>query len=139
LNGAWVPHDTRDAVVDFCKPWSLKTEIPLKRYISWLSVAKSKCYTWIECYGKANEHNAPIPRDFWLEYWEHQAIIAFCVDNPLEGYRRLTFMMLDSDVAAVSPATTWRVLSRAGPVIKWNREKSVKGTGFVQSLHPHEH
>jgi putative transposase len=139
LNGTWVPHDTRDAVVDFCKSWSEKTEIPLKRFIYWLSVAKSKFYTWIERYGKTNEHNAPIPRDFWLEDWERQAIIAFCIDNPLEGYRRLTFMMLDHDIVAVSPATTWRVLSRAGLLIKWSRKKSLKGTGFVQPLKPHEH
>jgi transposase InsO family protein len=99
----------------------------------------SKFYTWIERYGKANEHNALIPRDFWLEEWEREAIIRFCIDNPLEGYRRLTFMMLDRDVVAVSPVTTWRVLSKAGLLIKWNKKKSKKGTGFVQPLLPHEH
>jgi putative transposase len=30
--------------------------------------------------------------------------------NPLEGYRRLTFMMLDADIVAVSPTSVWRVL-----------------------------
>lgn len=139
MTGAWVPHDTRDAIVDFTKAWSEKTEIPLTRFICWLAVAKSKFYTWIERYGKANEHNAPIPRDFWLEDWEREAIIKFYLDNPLEGYRRLTFMMLDRDVVAVSPASTWRVLSKAGLLAKWNQKKSLKGTGFVQPLKPHEH
>jgi len=41
-----------------------------------------------------NEHNGWVPRDFWLEDWEKQAIIGFHLKNPLEGYRRLTFMML---------------------------------------------
>lgn len=139
MTGSWVPHDTRDTVVDYTRQWSDKTEIPLKRFISWLSVAKSKFYAWIERYGKANEHNAPIPRDFWLEFWEREAIIKFAVDNPLEGYRRLTFMMLDQDIVAVSPSSTWRVLSQAGLLQKWNRKKSLKGTGFVQPLKPHEH
>lgn len=139
MTGSWVPHDTRDAVVDYTRQWSDKTEIPLKRFISWLSVAKSKFYAWIERYGKANEHNAPIPRDFWLEFWEREAIIKFAVDNPLEGYRRLTFMMLDQNIVAVSPSSTWRVLSQAGLLQKWNRKKSLKGTGFVQPLKPHEH
>lgn len=139
MTGSWVPHDTRDAVVDYTKLWSGKTGIPLKRFISWLSVAKSKFYAWIERYGKINEHNAPIPRDFWLEEWEREAIIKFALDNPLEGYRRLTFMMLDWDIVAVSPSSTWRVLSRAGLLQKWNRKKSLKGTGFVQPLKPHEH
>jgi len=139
LTGTWVPHDIRDAVVDYTRLWSEKAEIPLQCFISWLSVTKSKFYAWIERYGKANEHNAPVPRDFWLESWEREAIIAFAVDNPLEGYRRLTFMMLDQDVVAVSPASTWRVLSAAGLLQKWNRKKSLKGTGFVQPLKPHEH
>jgi hypothetical protein len=43
-----------------------------------------------------------------LEEWEKQAIIAFHLKNPLEGYRRLTFMMLDADIVAVSPASVWR-------------------------------
>jgi putative transposase len=139
LTGAWVPHDTRDAIVDFTRAWSEKAEIPLTCFISWLSIAKSKFYTWLERYGKVNEHNAPIPRDFWLEDWEREAIINFYLENPQEGYRRLTFMMLDRDLVAVSPATTWRVLSKAGLLAKWNQKKSLKGTGFVQPLLPHEH
>jgi hypothetical protein len=71
-----------------------------------------KFYGWRERYGKVNEHNGWVPRDFWLEEWEKRAIIAFHLKNPLEGYRRLTFMMLDADIVAVSPATVWRVLSR---------------------------
>src|ERR1700688_3305892 len=55
--------------------------------------------------GKVNEHNGWVPRDFWLEEWEKQAIIAFHLKNPLEGYRRLTFMMLDGDIGAVRPAS----------------------------------
>ena len=107
--------------------------------MEWLAVSKSKFHTWINRYGKANEHNAPIPRDFWLEDWERQAIVAFYHNNPLEGYRRLTFMMLDQNIVAVSPASTWRVLSRAGLLEKWNKKPSKKGTGFVQPLLPHEH
>ena len=65
--------------------------------------------TWRQRYGCVNEHNGWVPRDFWLEDWEKQAIIAFHLKNQLEGYRRLTFMMLDADVVAVSPASVWRV------------------------------
>ncbi len=59
--------------------------------------------------------------------------------HPLEGYRRLTFMMIDADVVAVSPATVYRVLKKAGRLDRWNRSRSKKGTGFVQPLKPHEH
>jgi transposase InsO family protein len=80
-----------------------------------------------------------VPRDHWIEEWERDAIIDYFDRHPLEGYRRLTFMMLDADVVAVSPATTYRVLSRAGRLDRWNRVSSRKGTGFVQPLQPHEH
>ena len=58
----------------------------------------------------ANQHNGWVPRDFWLEEWEKKAIVDFHLKNPLEGYRRLTFMMLDGDIEAVSPSSVWRVL-----------------------------
>src|SRR5258708_14855601 len=74
----------------------------------------SKFYSWRERYGKVNEHNGWVPRDFWLEEWEKQDIVGFHLKNPLEGYRRLTFMMLDADIVAVSPSSVWRVLSQAG-------------------------
>ena len=52
-----------------------------------------------------NEHNGWIPRDFWLEDWEKQAIVGFHLKNPLEGYRRLTFMMLDANIVATSQSS----------------------------------
>jgi putative transposase len=80
-----------------------------------------------------------VPRDFWIDDAEKAAIVDFHDKHPLEGYRRLTFMMLDADAAAVSPPTVYRVLSKAGRLDKWNRRPSKKGTGFVQPLHPHDH
>ena len=106
----WVPHDARDQVVDFVRRWSEKTEIGVGRFVSWLGITGSKFYTWRERYGRVNEHNAWIPRDFWLEAWEKESILQFHFEHPLEGYRRLTFMMLDAEVVAVSPASVWRVL-----------------------------
>jgi hypothetical protein len=34
--------------------------------------------------------------------------VAFHLKTPLQGYRRLTFMMLDTDIVAVSAASVWR-------------------------------
>jgi len=127
-----VPHDVRDQIVDFVRLWSEKTEISAGRFIRWLGITASKFYGWRERYGKVNEHNGWVPRDFWLEEWEKQAILNFHLKNPLEGYRRLTFMMLDADVVAVSPSSVWRVLGQAGRLTKWNGKPSKKGTGFEQ-------
>jgi putative transposase len=129
----------RDQVVDYVRCWSEKTEIRTGRLIRWLGVAASKFYDWRERYGRANEHNGRVPRDFWLEPWEKRAILDYQEQFPLEGYRRLTFMMLDADVVAVSPASVWRVLSQAGRLRKWHPKSSRKGRGFEQPLQPHQH
>jgi putative transposase len=129
----------RDQIVDFVRCWSEKTEIGAGRFIGWLGLKASKFYDWRERYGKANEHNAWVPRDFWLEDWEKKAIIDCHLKNPLEGYRRLTFMMLDQDIVAVSPSSVWRVLGQAGLLSKWNGKPSKKGTGFAQPPAAHEH
>ena len=74
-----------------------------------------------------------------MEEWERQAIIEFYRQHPLEGYRRLTYMMLDADIVAVSPTSVWRVLNREGLLSKWSRKPSVKGCGFEGPRKPHQH
>jgi len=126
-------------VIDFVKHWAKKTGIAVTQFIAWLGIAPSKYYNWQSRYGKANEHNALVPRDFWLEDGEKQAIVTFFLEHPQEGYRRLAFMMLDRDIVAVSPSSVYRVLSAAGLLRRWNSKTSKKGAGFVQPLQPHEH
>lgn len=86
-----------------------------------------------------NEHNAWVSRDHWLLPWEKEAIVAYFTKHPLEGCRRLAFMMLDADVVAVSPSSVWRVLRAEDLLRPWKGKASKKGTGFVQPLKPHEH
>ena len=136
---SWVQPDIRDEVIDYVRYYSDKTEIAASDFIRRIGIARSKYYDWKHRYGKVNEHNARIPRDFWLTDFERQAIIKYYHDNPLEGYRRLCYMMIDADIAAVSPSSVYRVLSNVGLLNRWNRKKSKKGTGFVQPLKAHEH
>ena len=48
-------------------------------------------------------------------------------------------MMVDQSVVAASPNSVYRVLSIAGLIGHWAKEKSKKGDGFVQPLALHEH
>jgi len=79
-----------------------------------------------------------VPRDHWLTDVEIASICNFARQNPLEGYRRLTFMMLDADVVACSPASVYRVLKKAGLLAGQTPNVTKKGTGFVQPLKPHQ-
>ncbi len=139
MKGVWVPHDVCDQIVDSVNKWSKKTELAVFSLLVWLGLATSKWHNWKSRYGKVNEHNAWIPRDHWLEEEEKQAIRSFQEQHPLEGYRQLTFMMLDANVVAVSPSSVYRVLKDAGVLASHNSKPSQKGTGFVQPLQPHEH
>ena len=119
--------------------WKERTEIPAGRFIGWLDITTSKFHDWRNRYGKVNEHNAWIPRDWWLGDEEKQAMIRFSFEYPLEGYRRLAFMMLDRDVAAASPSSVYRVLKAAGRIGRSTNKPSKKGTGFHQPQKAHEH
>jgi transposase InsO family protein len=134
-----VTHDVRDEVVDYVAKWSGRTELPATRLVRWIGLGMSKFYDWRKRYGKVNEHNALVPRDHWLEGWEKEAILAYYAEYPLEGYRRLTYMMMDANIVAASPATVYRVLAAAGCFARWNRKESSKGTGFQQPLSAHDH
>jgi transposase InsO family protein len=134
-----VAHDTRDTIVDFVRTWSDKTDVPVCRFLPWLGIGTSKFHDWKQRFGKVNEHNAWVPRDHWLTDDEKLRICAFARTNPLEGYRRLTFMMLDADEVACSPASVYRVLKGAGLLAGAAPHITKKGTGFVQPLLAHEH
>ncbi len=94
--------------------WADKTEIKATKLVGWIGITRSKYYHWQSRYGKVNEHNCMIPRDFWLTETEKQAIIAYYQEHSLEGYRRLTYIMMDEDIVAVSPSSAYRVLKKAG-------------------------
>jgi len=125
--------------VDFVRNWSNKTELAACRLVDWIGIGTSKYFEWRRRYGKVNEHNAWIPRDHWLENWEKQTVIDYYLDHPDDGYRRITYMMMDEDLIAVSPSSVYRVLTQADVMRRWQRKESLKGTGFVQPLEPHQH
>jgi len=103
-------------------------------------ISSSKYYSWINRFEQRNNHNGFIPKKHWIVDWERQAIINYAQTHTGEGYRRMTYMMIDDNIAAVSPSTTYRVLKSAGLLNRWNKvKKSSKGNGFEQPTFPHQH
>ena len=60
--------------MDYVSQWSQRADIAAKRIVQWLGVRENKFYDWKQRYGRVNEHNGWVPRDFRLEDWEKQAI-----------------------------------------------------------------
>jgi len=134
-----VSTELRDEVVRFVDAWSDRAGLPVKRLLRWLGLTAGKYHAWKARIGAPNRHNGAQSRRFWLVEWEREAIIAFALTHPLEGYRRLTYMMLDADGVAASPSSVYRVLKAQGLLGRSAAAPSRKGTGFVPPSHPHAH
>ncbi len=70
-------------------------------YYNWLSRRGSDQLTDIKPVGKNPDR---------LLDWEKEAIRDFYLMYQQNGYRRLTYMMIDQDVVYVSPSTVYRYL-----------------------------
>ncbi len=113
--------------------------LPLKRLLGWLELSPGKYHAWKKRQGQPNDHNAKVPSRHWLLAWEREAIIAFAREHPLEGYRRLCYLMIDAAVVACAPSTVYRVLKSAGLLQSWEVKPSSKGQGFEQPTAAHQH
>lgn len=139
MTGRWVPPDRRDEVVDCVTSLSTRTELPVRPMLQRLDLARAKFARWTTAYGAVPTPHGPVPRDHWLTQAERDGILLFHDRHPLEGYRRLTYMLLDAGDVAVSPSSVYRVLQAAGRLNRWTRRPSKKGTGFDQPTQAHEH
>jgi len=131
--------EKRDQIVKFVNHWQERTDYPRQRFLDWINLPRGKFREWEKRSGTENAHNAPIPKAHWVLPEEKEAIINYATQGHLQaGYRRMSFLMLDANVAAVSPSTVYRVLKEADLMRPWGKP-SKKGTGFIQPLMPHEH
>jgi transposase InsO family protein len=124
--------------VDFVQKWQDKTEYDVMTFTNWLGIGRSKYYSWVSRVGQENQPNGVQPKEHWLTETEKAAIITYYADHRQSGYRRLTYMMLDENVVAVSPSSVYRVLSTAGLLRASTTEPSQKGQGFDQPQRPHQ-
>jgi putative transposase len=142
-----VPESLQKQIMEYLHHWSAKTSVSALSLWRSLGLSSSKFYQWqhagaLPSRGLTDLRKAKarvVPRAHWISAQERAAIIAYAQLWPLEGYRRLSFMMLDAGVASVSPSTTYRVLKHAGLIGARSTKAGKKGTGFEQPLRAHEH
>ena len=129
----------RQAVVDFVRHWAEQTPYTREQILVRLGIPSSKYHDWVQRYAEENRHNAQIPKRTWLQKAEKEAVLDYHAKHRGEGYRRLAYMMLDENIAAVSPSSVYRLLKGAGKLQKWAKKPTKKGTGFKQPSKAHEH
>jgi transposase InsO family protein len=68
---------------------------------------------------------------------EKEAMIAYALTHPKEGYRRLTWQMVDADVAYLSESSVYRILNDADLLARWKRSAR-SGQAPTKPTRPHE-
>ena len=137
--------EIRDSVVAHISYLKERTGIPLKRLLGTIGLSKVKYHRWKKRQGIPNNHNGSIPKKHWLTPEEIELIKEYAMDHYSEndyylrdGYRRITYKMMDLDIVAVSPSTVYRILRQSNLLNKWNTKKTnLKGSGFKQPNYPH--
>ena len=107
--------------------------------IQLIGISPSRFYEWQQRLGQPNFHNGQLPKKHWLLPQERSAVVDYCQCRIEEGYRRLTYMMLDENIVAASPATIYRILKEEGLLCRWQPTTTVKKKGFDQPQNIHQH
>jgi len=82
------------------KRFHIKTGLPVDTLLEYAGISKRTWHEWARRRGVETAHNNNIPKNYYLTPQEEKAIIAYCVENPLKGYRVLCFEMIDQNIAA---------------------------------------
>lgn len=134
-----VPVKLRDEIVDCIQKLHELTGISVRIILSLAGLTSNRYYDWVNRKGQENKHNGQIPKGTWLTPEEKQAIIHYHAKNPLNGYRRLCYMMIDEDVVYCSANSVYRTLKEAGVLDKVPPAGGSKGQGFNQPTKVNQH
>ena len=117
------------------------TGIALLTLAVFAGVSRRTFREWLTRKSEETKHNGHIPREHWVTPGETKAIISYCGGRMEFGYRTLCWMMVDANIAAVSPATVYNVLKKSGLTKKWLEmaEEAKKGFDQPKAIHEHWH
>jgi len=114
------------------------TDLPEKLLIKFAGVAERTWRAWKLRRGVENKHSKNVPNVHQLTPEETQAIIEYCSENTLKGYRPLCYEMIDRNIACVSAGSVYNVLKAAKLTHKWAEPAELKKKGFEQPTAVHE-
>jgi transposase InsO family protein len=116
-----------------------KTELPLEALLKYAGIPQRTGREWQERCGVETKHNNNIPKNYYLTPQEVDAIVAYCSENQLKGYRMQCWEMVDRDVAYVSCSSVYNVIKRHKLGQKWAEAvEEMHKQGFDQPRAVHE-
>lgn len=105
-----------------------RTGWTVRRILRRLGLAKSRYYDWkrrADAQQLEDLFAGSRASPYAILAEEKEEVIAYALEHPKDGYRRLAWMMIDEDVAYVSPTSTYRILSDADLLYRWKRSTRV--------------
>ena len=139
MSRVWVSPTLRDEVVATIREYQARTGYRVRHLLGLAAIPSGKFYDWCRRVSRPNRHNGRVVKGHWLLDWERAAIIDYAHRHDTDGYRRLSYQMIDEDVAYASPSSVYRVLQAAGllqaaPV----SDRSLRGCGYEQPTGAHQ-
>lgn len=110
----------------------------MKKLSEFLGLQTQKLSEWKK--EKIPKVKLNIPKSHWSTPEEQKAVIEFKKENMCIGYVRLAWMMIDRNIAFLSPSSVYRILVNAALNNKWTKPAGEpKKEGFDQPMRVHEH
>ena len=69
---------------------------------------------------------------------EVKSAVEYAKTHPREGYRRLTWMMVDDDIVYLAPSTVYRILDKHDLLYRWKRPEPGMGRKVPVATYPDE-
>jgi putative transposase len=134
---------TKQAVLELVPRTQARTaDLPgwtLRRIVRQLGLTVGRYHAWqrrADAAGLADRTSQSVQHDQVLAE-ERAAVLAYALTHPKDGYRRLTWQMIDEDVAYLSPSTVYRLLQEADLIARWKRSTHA-GTAPPRPTCPNE-
>jgi transposase InsO family protein len=118
--------------------YKTRTGLPLETLLEHAGISKRTWWEWETRKEAETKHNNNIPKSYQLTPEEIMAIVKYCTENPLKGYRMQCWEMVEKNVAFVSCSSVYNVIKRHNLGKKWAEAEEMKKRGFDQPKAVHE-
>ena len=117
-----------------------QSDQPLSWILSELGLTRSVYYDWLERQKEGTlADRVVVPRSPLAALPEEvEATVGYAKAQPRQGYRRLTWMMIDGDIAYLTPSTVYRILDRYDLLYRWKRPEPGYGRKVPEATYPNE-
>jgi transposase InsO family protein len=111
----------------------------VERILNLLGLRKARYYAWCRRAGQDQlaDASTTTPSRYAVLEEEREAVVAYALAHPKDGYRRLAWQMIDEDVAYLSSSSVYRVLRDADLLYRWKRSLS-QGERPARASRPNE-